>query len=61
VSEEAQVLPEGESTRHASTEAQPDVGCIFDLGDSGGANIAVDKDSMSAEALSSLRRGVPPY
>jgi hypothetical protein len=56
MSEEAQVLPEGESTRHASTEAQPDVGCIFDLGGSGGANIAEDKHSMIGEAFDSLHK-----
>jgi hypothetical protein len=39
----------------ARPEARTDVNRIFDLGSSGGSNIAVDKDSMIAEAFESLR------
>jgi hypothetical protein len=39
----------------ARPEARADVNRIFDLGSSGGSNIAVDKDSMIAEAFESLR------
>jgi hypothetical protein len=33
-----------------------EVDCIFDLGDSGGSDIAKDKDSMIAESLMAVRR-----
>lgn len=39
----------------ARPEARADVSTIFDLGASGGSNIAVDKDSMIAEAFASIR------
>ena len=39
----------------ARPEARADVSSIFDLGASGGSNIAVDKDSMIAEAFESTR------
>jgi hypothetical protein len=39
----------------ARPESRADVSSIFDLGASGGSNIAVDKDSMIAEAFDSLR------
>ena len=35
----------------AQTRARADVSAIFDLGSSGGSNIAVNKDKMIAEAL----------
>jgi hypothetical protein len=37
----------------ARPEAKADISRIFDLGASGGSNIAVEKDSMVAEAFSS--------
>jgi len=40
----------------ARPNATSEVGRIFDLGNSGGSNIASDKDSMIAEALRSSRR-----
>jgi hypothetical protein len=39
----------------ARPEVRPDVSSIFDLGTSGGSNIALDKDSMIAEAFGSMR------
>ncbi|MGD0734096.1 MAG: hypothetical protein ABR976_03075 [Terracidiphilus sp.] len=39
----------------ARPEAKTDVSCIFDLGSSGGSNVARDKDSMIAEAFESMR------
>lgn len=42
----------------ARPEAKADVTSIFDLGDSGGSNIAVNKDSMIAEAFHSERRRI---
>jgi hypothetical protein len=39
----------------ACPETKPDVSSIFDLGASGGSNIAVNKDSMIADAIDSLR------
>jgi plasmid stability protein len=39
----------------ARPEAKADVTSIFDLGSSGGSNIAVNKDSMIAEAFASSR------
>jgi hypothetical protein len=45
----------------ACSEAKVDIACIFDLGSSGGSNIARNKDSMIAEAFEfahrNLRRG----
>ncbi len=40
----------------ASPQTQPDVSCVFDLGSSGGSNIAKNKDAMIADAFHSLRR-----
>jgi hypothetical protein len=40
----------------ARPEARANVSSIFDLGASGGSNIAVDKDSMIADAFDSVRR-----
>jgi hypothetical protein len=40
----------------ARPEASTDVQRIFDLGNSGGADITRDKDAMIAEALDSSRR-----
>jgi hypothetical protein len=40
----------------ARPEARADITCIFDLGVSGGSNIARDKDSMIAQAFESRRR-----
>lgn len=40
----------------ARPEAAANVDRVFDLGDSGGSNIAKDKDSMIAEAFHSSRR-----
>jgi hypothetical protein len=40
----------------ARPEARADITCIFDLGVSGGSNIAKDKDSMIAQAFDSGRR-----
>jgi hypothetical protein len=39
----------------ARPEAAADVNRIFDLGSSGGSNIAVEKDLVIAEAFESLR------
>ena len=39
----------------ARPETKADVSCIFDLGSSGGSNIARNKDSMIAEAFESRR------
>ena len=39
----------------ARPKTKADVSCIFDLGSSGGSNIAVDKDLMIAEAFESMR------
>lgn len=39
----------------ARPETKVNVSSIFDLGASGGSNIAVNKDSMIAEAFGSLR------
>ena len=38
----------------ARPEARADVDSIFDLGSSGGSNVAVDKDTMVAEAFGSF-------
>jgi hypothetical protein len=54
---ESQALPEGESQGHPSPKAKAGEDSIFDLGDSGGSNIAVDKDSMIAEAFDLMRKG----
>jgi hypothetical protein len=40
----------------ARPNSAADVSTIFDLGSSGGSNIAKNKDSMVAEAFDSLRR-----
>jgi hypothetical protein len=40
----------------ACLETRADVTCIFDLGSSGNSNVAVDKDSMIADAFGSARR-----
>ena len=40
----------------ARLEASADVSKIFDLGSSGGSNIAKDKDSMIANAFDSMRK-----
>lgn len=40
----------------ALLETRADVTCIFDLGSSGNSNVAVDKDSMIADAFGSARR-----
>jgi len=40
----------------ARPKSAADVSTIFDLGASGGSNIARDKDSMVAEAFESVRR-----
>jgi hypothetical protein len=42
----------------ARPETNADVSCIFDLGSSGGSNIAKEKDSMIAEAFESMRSGI---
>jgi hypothetical protein len=39
----------------ARPDAKANVSSIFDLGSSGGSNIAQDKDSMIAEAFGSMR------
>jgi putative heme degradation protein len=44
----------------ARLQAKPDVSTIFDLGSSGGSNIALDKDAMIAEAFASEQSGVSP-
>jgi hypothetical protein len=44
----------------ARPEMKADVSSIFDLGASGGSNIAVNKDSMIAEAFSSVRGRARP-
>jgi hypothetical protein len=36
-------------------EPKVDLSCVFDLGDSGGSDIAVEKDSMIADAFVSAR------
>lgn len=41
----------------ARPEVRADVGCIFDLGKSGGSDIASKKDEMMGEAFRSSRRG----
>lgn len=38
------------------TRSTPDVSAIFNLGSSGGSNIAKDKDSMIAESVVASRR-----
>jgi hypothetical protein len=43
----------------ARPEQKADVSCIFDLGSSGGSNIAKNKDAMIAEAFSSFHNKVP--
>ena len=40
----------------ARPEKKTDVSCIFDLGSSGGSNIAENKDAMIGEAITALRR-----
>jgi hypothetical protein len=40
----------------ARPEARANIACIFDLGVSGGSNIAKDKDSMIAQAFDSGSR-----
>ncbi len=40
----------------ARPETKPDVDCIFDLGDSGGSDIARNKTDMIATALASSRK-----
>ena len=42
----------------ARPQARTDVGCIFDLGSSGGSNIAANKDLMIADAFGSVRSKV---
>jgi hypothetical protein len=37
-------------------EIRPDISCIFDLGSSGGSNIAQNKDAMIGEAVDRSRR-----
>jgi hypothetical protein len=39
-----------------SPKAKVDVSCVFDLGSSGGADVARKKDSMIAEAFHSLKK-----
>lgn len=39
------------------SEAKADIGCVFDLGSSGGADIAKRKDEMIARAFTSSRKG----
>lgn len=41
----------------ARPDAVADVTCIFDLGTSGGSDIAAEKKSMIAEAFDSVRTG----
>ena len=53
---QAQITPNGELTERAPVPAKADGSQVFDLGNSGGANIATDKDSMIAEAFNSLRK-----
>jgi hypothetical protein len=36
-------------------EPKADPSCVFDLGDSGGSNIAAEKDAMIAEAFAATR------
>ncbi|MGA2538351.1 MAG: hypothetical protein ABSF53_20235 [Terracidiphilus sp.] len=50
---------EGEMREPPSPSPKADGG-IFDLGDSGGSNIAVDKNSMIAEAFDSVRNNDRP-
>lgn len=38
----------------ARPEQKADISCIFDLGSSGGSNIAENKDAMIGEAISAL-------
>ena len=40
----------------AGPEAKADVTCIFDLGSSGGSDIARDKDAMIGDAFQLARR-----
>ena len=40
----------------STTRAKVDVSVIFDLGNSGGSNIAEDKDRMVGEAVDALHR-----
>jgi len=42
----------------AHPETKADVNSIFGLGTSGGSNIAVDKDSMIADAFESAQRNL---
>ena len=39
----------------ARPEHNVDISCIFDLGASGGSNIAANKDEMIGEAISAIR------
>jgi hypothetical protein len=56
MNKQTQLLPESESQRHVHPETQADESRIFDLGDSGGSDIAANKDSMIADAFDSMRR-----
>ena len=56
----AQIVPEGVPQYQAPAPNKVEEGRIFDLGDSGGSNIAANKDSMIAEAFVSLRRQGQP-
>ncbi|HXR40738.1 MAG TPA: hypothetical protein VN776_16660 [Terracidiphilus sp.] len=49
-------LPEGTPPEQEHAPSKADASQIFDLGNSGGSNIAADKDAMIAEAFDSLRR-----
>jgi hypothetical protein len=49
-------MTEGEPENITHPRTRPEVASIFDLGDSGGSNIARDKDAMIAEAFDSLVR-----
>jgi hypothetical protein len=52
-------LPEGAPQEQEPASSKADASQIFDLGGSGGSDVARNKDSMVAEAFDSLRkRGV---
>jgi hypothetical protein len=62
--DQTQTALEIEMQRHAHqgtdelvhSEAYVDITCVFDLGSSGGSNIAREKDQMIAEAFQFARR-----
>jgi hypothetical protein len=49
-------MPGDEPNNEAAPKERAEVESLFDLGDSGGSNIAKDKDSMIAEAFDSEAR-----